>query len=377
MQASKGTLGPGLLLCAVLALGHGREVDEFGAAVRRGSARLGLAEVVRVDLQVAAGDGEDDVAGLADALSHLGSFSDIDFMVVTPTGQSVGSTNIHPRIDICMGMTPGLERYELRSGLGSETLVRRGLMEELGEAGRTADHAGTERDQAGWPRRHRLRALGHAPALYEIGELSKTTRLLVVTGGGARVRHIMDVGIDLGMPTGVLAELSAKISEQNAIMVSLLLSPWGGTRIDSTDLLDLPTLLRLGDAPRDSWNAAIRALRAPGPCRRDPAPPDGHGRVPDRGGDRGAYLHPRQERGRALLCRSADAIRRRSDFPEIRADEVIAMNLDDLVLERMVLEADAAGRSHPRDPDCELPCTRQHHRSRSGRPDRGRPVIRA
>ena len=69
------------------------------------------------------------------------------------------------------------------------------------------------------------------PLCAAIGELSRTDEVLVVTGGGARVRHIMDVGFDLGMPTGVLAErLSAKISEQNATMVSLLLAPWGGTR---------------------------------------------------------------------------------------------------------------------------------------------------
>ena len=58
--------------------------------------------------------------------------------------------------------------------------------------------------------------------------LSKTNKMLVVTGGGVRVRHILDLGIDLGMPTGVLAQLASKISEQNAEMVSLLLSKWGG-----------------------------------------------------------------------------------------------------------------------------------------------------
>ncbi len=45
------------------------------------------------------------------------------------------------------------------------------------------------------------------PLCEEIGQLSKKHQLLVVTGGGGRVRHIMDIGMDLGMPTGVLAEL--------------------------------------------------------------------------------------------------------------------------------------------------------------------------
>jgi len=87
------------------------------------------------------------------------------------------------------------------------------------------------------------------PLMEEIGELSKTHKLLVVTGGGVRVRHILDIGIDLGMPTGVLAELAGKISEQNAEMIALLLAPWGGTRIKTDELLDLPMMLKLGFLP--------------------------------------------------------------------------------------------------------------------------------
>ena len=62
------------------------------------------------------------------------------------------------------------------------------------------------------------------PLMEEVAELSKSHQMLVVTGGGGRVRHILDLGIDLGMPTGVLAQLASKISEQNAEMVALLLS---------------------------------------------------------------------------------------------------------------------------------------------------------
>jgi len=43
------------------------------------------------------------------------------------------------------------------------------------------------------------------PLVEEIGQLSKENKMLIVTGGGVRVRHILDIGLDLGMPTGVLA----------------------------------------------------------------------------------------------------------------------------------------------------------------------------
>ncbi len=48
----------------------------------------------------------------------------------------------------------------------------------------------------------------------------------------------------------MLAELAGKISEQNATMISLLLSKYNGTRIQTGDLLDLPpSLISLGMLP--------------------------------------------------------------------------------------------------------------------------------
>ncbi|WML67561.1 MAG: hypothetical protein METHP_01101 [Methanoregula sp. SKADARSKE-2] len=67
------------------------------------------------------------------------------------------------------------------------------------------------------------------PLCEEIGKLAKKHQILVVTGGGGRVRHIMDIGMDLGMPTGVLAELSAKISEQNAWQGPIVMNTLGRT----------------------------------------------------------------------------------------------------------------------------------------------------
>src|SRR5512136_3124949 len=121
------------------------------------------------------------------------------------------------------------KRHELRSGLQGETLVRKGMMKKRRKAAEQIRIA---------PDINVIKIGGHGaidygrevmhPLCEEIGNLSQKHKLLVVTGGGGRVRHIMDIGMDLGMPTGVLAELAGKISEQNAIMVSILLSPYGG-----------------------------------------------------------------------------------------------------------------------------------------------------
>ena len=192
------------------------------------------------------------------------------------------------------------KRFELRSGLQGETLVRKGMMKRrpVSEQIRIA------------PGINVIKIGGHGaidygrevmhPLCEEIGELSKKHQLLVVTGGGGRVRHIMDIGMDLGMPTGVLAELSAKISEQNAIMVSILLSKYSGTRIHTGDLLELPMLLKLGILPVIHGTPPVRTLRTPGTVRDHPPASHGHRCFPDRGSPWGKELHHREERGRAL-----------------------------------------------------------------------------
>ncbi len=66
-------------------------------------------------------------------------------------------------------------------------------------------------------------------------------KMLITTGGGTRSRHIYTIGLEMGMPTGVIAKFGSMISEQNALMISTLLSPWGGVKISHADIVKLPT----------------------------------------------------------------------------------------------------------------------------------------
>src|SRR5512141_3165408 len=68
------------------------------------------------------------------------------------------------------------------------------------------------------------------PLLQEIVAARREHEILVMTGGGTRSRHVYSIALDLGMPTGVLAKLGSSISEQNALMISLLLAPHGGVK---------------------------------------------------------------------------------------------------------------------------------------------------
>ncbi len=52
-------------------------------------------------------------------------------------------------------------------------------------------------------------------------------KLILGVGSGARARHVFSVGLDLGLPTGVLAELSAADALGNAHILGTLLAPYG------------------------------------------------------------------------------------------------------------------------------------------------------
>lgn len=66
-------------------------------------------------------------------------------------------------------------------------------------------------------------------------------KILITTGGGTRSRHIYTIGLEMGMPTGVIAKFGSMVSEQNALMIATLLSPWGGVKISHADIVKLPT----------------------------------------------------------------------------------------------------------------------------------------
>lgn len=77
--------------------------------------------------------------------------------------------------------------------------------------------------------------------LKEIVRNRKDHKMVLTTGGGTRSRHIYTIGLEMGMPTGVIAKFGSMVSEQNALMIATLLSPWGGVQISHSDIVKLPT----------------------------------------------------------------------------------------------------------------------------------------
>jgi molybdenum storage protein len=227
-------------------------------------------------------------------------------------------------------------RREITNKLQGETLVRKGLMK---------NQEGIEQLRL-VPDLNVVKIGGHGvidfgkevviPLMKEIGSLSEKHKMLIVTGGGVRVRHILDIGIDLGMPTGVLAELAAKISEQNAEIVTLLLSQWHGSRVKPGDLLDLPTMLHLGLLP---------VIHGTPPYGLFEHPPE-TGLIPPHRTDTGAVLMAEVLGAKScILVKNVDGLftedpRVNPDaelIKDITVDELLKLDMEDMVMERKVL----------------------------------------
>ena len=182
------------------------------------------------------------------------------------------------------------------------------------------------------------------PLLDEIVAARADHPLLVMTGGGTRSRHAYAIALDLGMPTGVLAKLGASISEQNALMLSILLAPNGGIKIGHDDLVKLPAYMALGSIP-------VMHAMPPYGLWEEPA---ARGRIPPHRTDSGVFLTAEVVGARRCILvkdeRGLFSADPKKDpgadfFPEIEVNELLALDLADLAVERAMLHALARARS--------------------------------
>jgi molybdenum storage protein len=114
------------------------------------------------------------------------------------------------------------------------------------------------------------------PLVAVIERLLTKNRLILATGGGARSRHVFSIGLDLGLPTGVLAEISGADSLGNAHILGTLLAPLGVVAIPPEmfgHLLPLfitaaPGVIFAGVPPYKLWEHPPKIGRIP-PHRTD------------------------------------------------------------------------------------------------------------
>jgi molybdenum storage protein len=174
------------------------------------------------------------------------------------------------------------------------------------------------------------------PILDELIAIRRSQPLLIATGGGTRARHAYAIATDLGMPTGVLARLGSSISEQNALMVAILLSQHGGIKIGHDDLPKLAAYMALGSLP------VVHAMPPYGLFEQPPPV----GRIPPHRTDAGAFLLAEvMGARRCILIKDEQGLFTADPkkdpaaefMPEVEVNDLLEMDLADLAIERSML----------------------------------------
>jgi len=171
----------------------------------------------------------------------------------------------------------------------------------------------------------------------EIAANKNKHKMFLLTGGGTRSRHIYAIGLELGMPTGIISKFGSSISEQNALLVATLLSPWGGVKIGHDEVLKLPTYFAQGCIPVMHGMPPYDYYALPSPKWRIPIHRTDVGTliVADLIGAKSCILVKDED---GLYTDNPKKNKKARFIAEISARELIKRNLDDLIIERPCLE---------------------------------------
>jgi molybdenum storage protein len=182
------------------------------------------------------------------------------------------------------------------------------------------------------------------PLVEVLGLALKKHKLVIGVGGGVRSRHVFSIGMDLGLPAGVLAQLAILDANGSAHMLGTLLAPHGVVAIPPEILGHLlpfflqaaPGVIFCGDPPFSLWEH-----------------PPAVGRIPPHRSDTGAYLL-----AECFGCASVTLIKDVDGLydqdprlhpearliPEITVAELKARNLPTLPFDRVLLDLLACAR---------------------------------
>lgn len=176
------------------------------------------------------------------------------------------------------------------------------------------------------------------PIIAELVENKKNgVNFVIGTGGGTRARHVYSLGLDLNLPTGMLARLGASVPVQNARMLQILMAKDGGIMCYPEELEKLPFFLNVGCIPITSgmppnefWEKSSAV-----------------GLIPANRTDAGVYLLAEFLGAKGVIyIKDEDGLytddpKKNPDakfIPQITAQELLANGQDDLIVERVVLE---------------------------------------
>jgi molybdenum storage protein len=175
------------------------------------------------------------------------------------------------------------------------------------------------------------------PVVDEIVANLDRHKMILGTGAGTRARHVYSLAIDLGLPVGVLTVLGTAVAWQNAQMLQYLLAQHGIAFVEPEGFASLPHYLM--------ERGAVICQGMP-PYKLWEANPD-VGRIPPQRTDTGCFLIAEVFGARRMIyvkdedgLYTADPKKdpHAKHIPRISVQELLARDLNDLIVERAVLE---------------------------------------
>jgi molybdenum storage protein len=175
------------------------------------------------------------------------------------------------------------------------------------------------------------------PLIEEIVENLPGHQMIIGTGAGTRARQAYSVALDMGLPTGVMSVLGTFVSMQNARILHYLLAKHGIPFIEPIQFPQLPlylverrAVIFFGMPPYTFW-------------QENPAV----GRIPPHRTDTGSYLVSEVFGARSMIfVKDEDSLytadpkkdRHAKFIPKVTVGELNEMDLQDVVVERAVLD---------------------------------------
>lgn len=181
------------------------------------------------------------------------------------------------------------------------------------------------------------------PLVEEFVRLRKQHQMIIGVSGGTRMRHTMSIGLDLGLPTGGLAQVAGAVEEQNAALLQALMSKDGGVAMCREHFPELPIYLEVGIIPIIICMPPYHFWEEP-PIK---------GRLPMNGPDVGLYLTADVVGAKSLIfikdkkglfTADPDKDPKAKFIAEATADEILEANYPELIIEEKVLEYLKNGR---------------------------------
>ena len=181
------------------------------------------------------------------------------------------------------------------------------------------------------------------PVVEELLTLKGQHKFVVGVTGGARVDHTMAIGLDFGLPIGGLAMVVGAVEEQNANMIYSLMAKDGAIRLAKDGYAELPHYLESDMIPILTCNPPHHYWERPAK----------KGVLPESGADFGAYMTAEGLGGRSMIfVRDQDGLydkdpAKHADakyIPRISAQELLARDIEDLIIDRLVIEMLAKAR---------------------------------